>query len=273
MRAVPSRISPATYPIAAAATARAYEFYEEQAPAAVPEISIAGENQPQAGQQPLFDKPVNEPRVISFDSLTTPAEREAIRARASEVHRPAPLKNERVELKRPRPAKSDWKVGEGSQQSLEFLGQREISAAPQLAIICNAPVAPANLRAQAGLIDGLLMALGCALVFALFTLWGGHMLLDKHTLPYLALALLTIPLAYKLLWTMSGQDSFGMQKVGLTVVDFDGNPPSQERRYQRFFGSLLSILAAGMGLLWSFVDEDRLTWHDHISNTFPTILE
>jgi hypothetical protein len=54
-------------------------------------------------------------------------------------------------------------------------------------------------------------------------------------------------------------------------VDFDGNPPSHERRYQRLLGSIISVLAGGLGLIWVFLDQDCLTWHDHISSTFPTI--
>ncbi len=34
---------------------------------------------------------------------------------------------------------------------------------------------------------------------------------------------------------------------------------------------MLSLFAGGIGLVWSLVDEDGLTWHDHISATFPTI--
>ena len=26
----------------------------------------------------------------------------------------------------------------------------------------------------------------------------------------------------------------------------------------------------GLGLVWALVDEENLTWHDHISKTFPT---
>ena len=29
--------------------------------------------------------------------------------------------------------------------------------------------------------------------------------------------------------------------------------------------------SAGLGLLWSLADEESLTWHDHMSKTFPTI--
>ena len=34
----------------------------------------------------------------------------------------------------------------------------------------------------------------------------------------------------------------------------------------------IALLAAGIGMLWALVDEDGLTWHDHISGTFPTIV-
>jgi hypothetical protein len=32
----------------------------------------------------------------------------------------------------------------------------------------------------------------------------------------------------------------------------------------------VSFIAAGIGLLWALVDEERLTWHDYMSKTFPT---
>jgi len=33
----------------------------------------------------------------------------------------------------------------------------------------------------------------------------------------------------------------------------------------------LSLCSAGLGLIWSLADEEGLTWHDHMSKTFPTI--
>src|ERR1700747_2131999 len=97
VRGVPGRVSPETFPIAATATAPAYDFE----PQAEPETRV-----PEPGQQPLFSSPVNEPRVIPFDSLTTQAERESIRARAAEVSRPAPVKTARVEIRHARPRKA-----------------------------------------------------------------------------------------------------------------------------------------------------------------------
>jgi len=64
-----------------------------------------------------------------------------------------------------------------------------------------------------------------------------------------------------------------MRIAGLELVDFDGKAPRREQRFGRLFGSALSLLAAGIGMIWLLVDEERLTWHDHMSGTFPTFSE
>ena len=269
VRGVSSRISPESYPIAATATAHAYDFPPVIRPT-TPGAGIAEkapEREPDPGQQPLFESYVAEPRVIPFDSLTTTAQRESIRARAADLFRPAPLKTARMEIRHARPRKSKSR----DQRTLDFQGQQEVLTQPESNIICDAPVAPTGLRVEAALIDGLLVLCGYALGAALFVYKGGNVSADKHAILFLLFALATVPLVYKLLWVFVGRDSIGMQRAGIRLVDFDGNPPSHARRYQRFFGSILSLLAAGVGLVWALVDEDRLTWHDHVSSTFPTI--
>ena len=265
MRSTPARISPGTYPIAATATAPAYEYSQ-------PEIAVepqAREHTPvPVAQQALFTAPAFDPRVIPFDSLTTQAERESIRARAAELARPAPLKTERIEAPRARVRKTH----SADQRRLDFNGSEQALPLPQSSIICDAPVAPLALRMQASVLDGLIIALGCGFGVALFEVLGGQFSLDKHAAPFFILAILTVPLFYKLLWALAGRDTTGMRKAGLQLVDFDGNAPSPARRYQRLCGTLLSFLAAGIGMLWALVDEDGLTWHDHISGTFPTIV-
>ncbi len=268
---MPSRISPETFPIAATATAPAYDYE----PAPEPRVW-------EAGQAQLFPSEAAKPRVVPFDSLTSPAERESIRARAeahrpfdarrgrsetTEITRPAPVKTARVEVRHAKPRKTKSL----DQRTLDFQGQQEVLSPPQSNIICDAPVAPAALRVEAAFLDGLLIALGYALAGGLFLYLGGHISADRHSAPFLLMALVTLPLVYKLLWTAAGHDSIGMQKAGIRLVDFDGNPPSQRRRFQRLAGSILSLLAAGVGLIWALLDQDGLTWHDHISSTFPTI--
>jgi uncharacterized RDD family membrane protein YckC len=258
------------FPISSGATAHAYDFARQQAP---PAADVAGV-EPSAlerGQQALFANP-NPERVIAFESLTSPLERQSIRARAADLGRtsdarPDPLKQQKVELPRPRGKKKPI----FSQQNFELFGSDELTAAPQSHIICDAPVAPPMLRIEAALIDGALML--CPIVAGLaFFFWeGGRLPFDKHLAPFWLAALLTVPILYKAMWTCANRDTIGMSCTGLRLVDFDGNPPSLERRYQRLFGSFISVLAAGIGLVWALVDEDALAWHDHISNTFPTI--
>jgi uncharacterized RDD family membrane protein YckC len=214
-----------------------------------------------------LNRPASGVHVIPFDSLTSQAERESIRARAAELARPAPLKTETVQVKHIRAVKTLSR----NHRKLEFLGKAEVLTPPQSHIICDAPVAPPILRLEAALIDAALMGLPCVIVAGLFLYLHGAMSLSKQTAPFLLIAVATVPLLYKLLWTFAGCDTIGMRKAGLQLVDFDGNPPSQKRRYLRLFGSVLSFLAAGVGLIWALVDEDRLTWHDHMSSTFPTI--
>ena len=285
LRSTPFQGSPAIYPVATTATAPAYDFYlrDEADPAFAPRLAepIATPAQQQALP---FSAPQSDSRVIPFDSSAADAARRSIQARAEsartspstfsrdypgpEISRPAPLTAEKVQVRRAHGRKS-----QSSQRHLELFGNEEVLSQPESTIICDAPVAPVSLRVRAGLIDVSLMAAGCAVAAAVVRLCSGSaFMLDKHAMPFLALALITIPLFYRLLWAYAGLDSMGMQMAGLRLVDFDGNPPSHERRYHRIFGSILSVLAAGMGLIWSFVDQDRLSWHDHISSTFPTVV-
>ena len=58
--------------------------------------------------------------------------------------------------------------------------------------------------------------------------------------------------------------------LGLRLTDFDGRRPQARERVHRVFASLLSSSAAGIGLFWVFLDEESLSWQDHISGTFLT---
>lgn len=260
-----------SFPVSSGATAHAYDFAPLQAPA-TQEFTNVEPGAVERGQQALFANP-NPERVIAFESLTSPAERQSIRARAADLGRspdalrPDPLKQQKVELPRPRGRKKATL----SQQNFELFGSEELTAAPQSHIICDAPVAPPMLRMEAALIDGALMLCPILAGLAFFSWEGGRLPFDKHLVPFWLAAFLTIPVLYKAIWTCANRDTIGMSYTGLRLVDFDGNPPSIERRYQRLFGSFISVLAAGIGLVWALVDEDALAWHDHISNTFPTI--
>jgi uncharacterized RDD family membrane protein YckC len=79
-----------------------------------------------------------------------------------------------------------------------------------------------------------------------------------------------VAVLYRLLWCLGNGDTPGMQFAGLRLVNFDGRLPDREQRLTRLAGSILSLASAGLGLVWALVDEENLTWHDHISKTFPS---
>lgn len=269
IRSTPSRAAAAAYPIAATATARAYEADEEVEEQPVPT---------EPGQQTLFPPqvrrgpiplPQSRDRVIPFESHSRG---ESTRARLDEAARPAPLKVAKVEVSPRAQRGANRKTrSQVEQQRLDLFGEPEVLTQPQSTIICDAPVAPNALRSQCALIDALIVLMGCAVAVTVFRLAGGTLVLDKQLLPFALGAFATIPVAYKLLWSYAGIDTVGMHCTGLRLIDFDGNPPSRERRLQRTFGSFISLLAAGIGLVWALVDQDNLTWHDHMSGTFPTL--
>lgn len=271
MRATPARISPETYPIAATATATALVLD------VAPEAEVASHSNPATGEaQPMLFSAPQEPRVIPFDSLVSSRQRESIRSRSADVqgryeNRPEPVRSTKVEVspRKAKTARSSRKQREDNQQNLDFLAQSEV-ALPLSSIICDAPVAPPSQRTHAGIIDGVMMALGLGIFLAAYWLAGGSFAIDKHNVVFFVLAAATVIFAYKFFWLAMGKDSIGMSSARLRLVDFDGNLPGLEKRIFRLFGSFLSLFAAGLGLLWVFADEDQLTWHDHISGTFPT---
>lgn len=265
------RISPQTFPVAATANAPAYDFEIDPVLEDPEDAELEGEPVSEEAQKPLFPPAAADARVIPFDALTTEAARQSIRVRVAEFSRPAPREVEKVQLPRVRSRKKP----SSDQQDLDFFGGGEVRR-PESNIICDAPVAPATLRLQAAAIDGALIAAGVLLAAAAIRLGlnfiGGQISFDKHSLCFLALAISTVPLFYKTLWTIAGLDTIGMRLAGLKLVDFDGNSPSHARRYHRLIGSAISLLAGGIGLIWIFLDPDSLTWHDHMSDTFPAII-
>jgi uncharacterized RDD family membrane protein YckC len=67
-------------------------------------------------------------------------------------------------------------------------------------------------------------------------------------------------------WTSGGQ-TVGMRAWRLVLTRRDGSPVDLGQATVRYLAGWLSMLAAGLGFLWSLVDRDRLAWHDRLSKT------
>jgi uncharacterized RDD family membrane protein YckC len=267
LRATPTRHVRESYPIAA--TALAYQPQESTEPDLVPDSRTPQHN---GSQQILFSTP-NERRVIPFDQLTSPAERESIRARAAQLGRPDPVPSSKVEVSARRPRRSLEKRDDQEQQEFDFFGKSDVASAPRSPILCGAAVAPPLLRFNAALVDGFMVLAAAFLFVVTLRLTLGDLPTGKLADSAYLGCFIVLALAYKLTWCIADTDSFGTKNAGLRLVDLDGNVPSQKRRFWRAFSSFLSLGAVGLGLIWTFVDADGLAWHDQISATFPTFSE
>lgn len=67
-------------------------------------------------------------------------------------------------------------------------------------------------------------------------------------------------------WGRGGQ-TLGMRPWRLRVVAGDGGTPTRGALWLRYAVGTVSLLAAGLGFWWAWVDRGRLTWHDRVSGT------
>lgn len=141
---------------------------------------------------------------------------------------------------------------------------------PESTIYCDAPVAMPIHRIMAAALDGSMVLISLGIFLGIFYLADGKVVLNKMTLPFYLGAVFATLTIYRGLWCMANCDSIGMRWSGLTLVTFDGARPQSRHRWNRMLTSYISAMAGTLGVLWCLVDEEKLTWHDHMSKTFPT---
>ena len=205
----------------------------------------------------LFREASKSPKVIPIPTLTP--------------QRPASHPKEESHPRRaPRNSRSSRQTAK-SQQSLDFQGtHKSIGTQVEAVIYCDAPVALPAHRAIAAAFDSAMILMGVGLFLAIFFVSGGVIAFTKQNVPFFLGVVFVMTFFYRLLWCLADGDTPGMRFAGLRLVDFDGRRPDREQRGMRQIAGILSFVSAGLGLVWALVDEESLTWHDHISKTFPT---
>lgn len=253
--------APDVYPVIDSATAPAYDLRPEalernprhnlQAVSVNPEappLEVRKRSKP--GQPALFS--FRQPNaVVEMDPWTAPP-----------VAPPGPVQRKRSARRR---------VSE-DQRAFDFNSATPVENLPPVAHSRRPrmSVAPLGLRALATAFDvAVVIALtGLFAIAVRFTL--GWFPTDLRTLAYLAPAPVLIMLAYKLIFAVGGQLTLGLQGARLELVGVYGQRPGMGARVKRVFAGCLSVASGTMGLLWAICDQEQLTWHDHISNTFLT---
>jgi len=128
--------------------------------------------------------------------------------------------------------------------------------------------APLAQRVVSGLVDaGLVVIATGAFAFTFLKL--------AEETPQWRMALLCVLAAGAIFWLLFEymflvyrRATPGMRVAQLELCTFTGGPTSMFNRQCRAWASTLSALSLGLGYAWALVDEDRLGWHDRISQTY-----
>ena len=135
------------------------------------------------------------------------------------------------------------------------------------------PVASLEDRRRALLIDAACLAFAYGGFLALFGSLGGHFAFNKLSAAVCFFSFAFVYLQYFGLFTIFGGSTPGMMVGGLQVASFSGDLPTPRQYLLRAIGYLLSAGTGFLGFLWVFWDEDGLTWHDRMSNTYLATIE
>jgi uncharacterized RDD family membrane protein YckC len=135
------------------------------------------------------------------------------------------------------------------------------------------PVASLYDRRRALLIDAACLAFAYGGFLALFGSLGGHFAFNKLSAAVYFFSFAFVYLQYFGLFTIFGGSTPGMMLGGLQVASFSGDLPTPRQYMLRAIGYLLSAGTCFLGFLWVFWDEDSLTWHDRLSQTYLATVE
>lgn len=83
--------------------------------------------------------------------------------------------------------------------------------------------------------------------------------------------ILVIASFYCYFWHRSGQ-TLGMQAWRIRVDNENGSRANWPQCFMRAAIGFISLVCAGLGYWWIWIDKDRASWHDRASNTRVVVL-
>jgi uncharacterized RDD family membrane protein YckC/ribosomal protein L40E len=219
-----------------------------------------------------------QPKIIPFETLPRTS------AGGSSSAAPAPAMERRVDKTSPekppraKPSARRTPAPDDSQATLDFLPPlkstpRTLKTNADAVIYCDAEVAAPIHRATAAALDLAIILIGFGCVLAIFQAVAHPAGLDRKSLLLLGSMLAVCALFYGLLFAIAGTVTPGLRWTHLRLINFDGFPPDGRSRALRLAGCWIGALSGGLGIFWALLDEENLTWHDHMSKTFPTLRE
>lgn len=165
----------------------------------------------------------------------------------------------------------DWNQPEWSGIKLDAQPAESAAAAEAAAAAAAAPeieLAPLSRRLLAAFVDTTLIAAaviaaGAVSAYNATSLPGPREMGISAVFGFVAAAIL-----YELMFLTLARATPGMKYAHIALATFANQQPTREQRQRRLAVTALSVLPVGLGLLWSLFDEERLCWHDRLSQTY-----
>ncbi|HZQ42502.1 MAG TPA: RDD family protein [Acidobacteriaceae bacterium] len=132
-------------------------------------------------------------------------------------------------------------------------------------------IAPLSRRVMAAVVDG--CCITAALIgFATVAAYVSGPRLQAMSKPMLAGAVVFTfafsALLYQLLFFWLNEATPGMRYARIGLCTFAEANPTRKAMRRRVMAQMLAVGPLGLGVLWAWMDDDRLAWHDRISRMY-----
>jgi uncharacterized RDD family membrane protein YckC len=141
-------------------------------------------------------------------------------------------------------------------------------ATPLLASLLPPQTAPFSLRAMSALVDGLLVMAGAVASVAAFARFAREIPLGLPAVLAGVGLLVAMHIIYQLLFFSLSDQTPGMRYARIGFCTFSDENPTRKAMRRRLLAQFLAICPLGLGIVWIFLDDDGLGWHDRISKMY-----
>jgi hypothetical protein len=128
--------------------------------------------------------------------------------------------------------------------------------------------APLSLRMMSAMVDGCIVLASFFGFTTVFAYTAGRLPTGEPAALAAAGTLAALALSYQLLFFTFSDATPGMRYARIGLCTFSDENPSRSAMRRRIVAILLAACPAGLGLLWAWLDDDRLGWHDRISRMY-----
>lgn len=123
-------------------------------------------------------------------------------------------------------------------------------------------------RLMAMMVDGCLILAGFFASAMMLAARLQQPLTPRGAETFVVIGLMLAGFLYNTLFLACGVSTPGMRYAGIALSTFDDEAPTRVQLRRRLGAMVLSLAPVGLGLVWAVFDEDHLSWHDRISQTY-----